>query len=113
RLPFLLAVSAIALTACSSTSPSTDPAPPPAALAAAQSPAPAAGPAPAEAIAGKQVYDQFCAACHNGGDETAPVLATLNTLGGDRVSTALSEDGLMALQAGMLKIGRASWRECG
>lgn len=52
--------------------------------------------------AGQQVYNTFCGACHNGGDETAPVLDVLHTLGKDRVSTALSRNGLMAMQSSLL-----------
>ena len=38
----------------------------------------------ADQIAGRDVYSQFCSACHNGGDETAPVLDELHGLGRDR-----------------------------
>ncbi len=101
RLSLLLAASALALAACSST------APPAADTAAAPSSAArpqlaAAAPPPAELIAGKQVYTISCAVCHAGNDETAPVLSELQKLGRDRVSAALSKDGLMKLQAGML-----------
>ena len=81
---------ALGLASCTSTAP-----PPQAAAALAPSPTLAAA-------AGHEVYDRFCAACHNGGDETAPELDELHTLGAARVSTALSPGGLMALQAGML-----------
>lgn len=98
RLPLLIAASALVLAACSSTTPAAE-----------QTATPAAGPAHpttiaanAPELAGKKVYDGLCAACHNGGDETAPVLTELQRLGRDRVSTALSKDGLMALQAGMI-----------
>ena len=111
RLPVLFAASALVLASCSSTAPAADTASAPAAPAA--TPAPpaaraAAGPAAtqvvasADATAGKQVYDTFCGACHNGNDETAPALEVLNTLGKDRITTALSKDGLMAVQSGML-----------
>lgn len=56
----------------------------------------------ADARAGSQVYAAFCAACHNGGDETAPGLDALHRLGRDRIVAALSPGGLMALQSGML-----------
>ncbi len=82
---------ALGLASCTST------APPPEA-AATEMPAPTL-----EAAAGQAVYDRFCAACHNGGDETAPELDELHTLGAARVSAALSPDGLMALQSGMLQ----------
>lgn len=55
-----------------------------------------------EHVAGRNVYNQFCSACHNGGDETAPVLDELHRLGRDRITAALKPDGLMALQSGML-----------
>lgn len=55
-----------------------------------------------DTAAGQHVYNTFCAACHNGGDETAPVLDVLHTLGKERVSTALSPDGLMAMQSSLL-----------
>ena len=100
RHSFLFAASALALAgvlaSCSSTAPAAEQAsagPAPTTTAAAGSP---------DVAAGNQVYDRFCSVCHNGGDETAPVLATLNTLGRDRISTALAKDGLMAVQAGML-----------
>ena len=56
----------------------------------------------AETAGGRQVYEQFCSVCHNGGDETAPTLDELHALGAQRVTTALSPTGLMALQTGML-----------
>ena len=34
-------------------------------------------------LAGQQVYNTFCAACHDGGDETAPELDELHALGRD------------------------------
>jgi glucose/arabinose dehydrogenase len=52
--------------------------------------------------AGKQVYDGQCAACHNGGDETAPALAILHGFERPRVATALSDAGLMAAPAKLL-----------
>jgi aldose sugar dehydrogenase len=66
-------------------------------IVAAQTPA-----APAPEIAGQQVYDRSCAACHNGGDETAPELARLRTLGADRISKAIHPGGVMASQAASL-----------
>jgi glucose/arabinose dehydrogenase/mono/diheme cytochrome c family protein len=86
-----LAASALAIAACTSTQPASET---PTSVA-------SAGPS-ADQIAGREVYNQFCAACHNGGDETAPVLDELHTLGQPRIATALSPDGLMALQSGML-----------
>lgn len=97
RHSLLLAASVMALAACSSTPTETAAAPsdPPAAAA-------APGAAPAAVSAGKQVYASFCAACHNGGDETAPVLEELHALGRERIMTAISPGGLMALQGQML-----------
>ena len=54
---------------------------------------------PPPEIAGQQVYDRTCGACHNGGDETAPELARLRTLGAERISRAIHAGGLMATQA--------------
>ncbi|MDP3494636.1 MAG: cytochrome c, partial [Hyphomonadaceae bacterium] len=93
----LLAASALALAACTSAPPTSD------TLA---NPTQAASPQTASAMAavagGKNVYETFCAACHSGGDETAPELKTLHTFNRDRVSTALSDAGLMALQSKMI-----------
>ena len=103
----LLAASALVLASCTSTTP-TDSATP------AASAAPAPATATADIAAGQHVYQTYCVACHGGGDETAPVLDTLHTLGRERVSVALSPDGLMAVPAGMIdetQIGRASCRE--
>jgi glucose/arabinose dehydrogenase/cytochrome c5 len=93
-LSFLILAPALILSACSSTAPAAEQgsAAAPAATAVAGSPE----------AAGQQVYAGFCGACHNGGDETAPVLSSLRTLGRDRISTALSKDGLMKQQASML-----------
>jgi aldose sugar dehydrogenase len=63
-------------------------------IAIAQTPA-----AQAPELLGQQVYERSCAACHNGGDETAPALERLRTLGRDRVSTAIHPGGVMATQA--------------
>jgi glucose/arabinose dehydrogenase/mono/diheme cytochrome c family protein len=94
RLPILIAASALVLAACNSTAPT------------AETPAPGGAPvafaAAPEAAAGHQVYNTFCSACHDGGDETAPELSVIQTFNRDRVSTALSDGGLMALQAKML-----------
>lgn len=89
RSTVLAAVSALALASCTSTPPPSEPVAP-------------LTVASAEAGAGRQVYDTFCAACHNGGDETAPELDELHTLGKDRVTLALSQSGLMALQSKMI-----------
>ncbi len=51
---------------------------------------------------GSHVYETFCAACHSGGDETAPELKTLHTFNRERVATALSDKGLMALQSTLI-----------
>ena len=88
------AASVLALAACTSAPAATDTA----SLAA----SPATAAAASTAAAGQQVYNTFCAACHNGGDETAPELAKLHTFSKDRVSTALSDAGLMSLQSKML-----------
>src|ERR1044072_5721257 len=74
-----------------------------AALACAASVSPAyAQPAKAPQMPGVAVYQKTCAACHNGGDETAPELEQLLTLGRDRVSAALKPGGVMAGQASAL-----------
>jgi len=93
RVAMLAAASAFALAACTTaaTSPTQ-----------AASDAPVIASASADHGAGQQVYTTFCAACHNGGDETAPELDELHTLGRDRITAALSPNGLMALQSGML-----------
>ncbi len=91
RLTALIAASVLALAACSSTAPGAE-----------TTPAQVASAAGSPEAAGQQVFKSFCAACHNGGDETAPPLSALHTFGRDRVSTALGKDGLMAVQAGML-----------
>jgi glucose/arabinose dehydrogenase len=98
RLSALTAASALALAACTSTAPAADPATPGATVVAALP----------EAAAGLQVYDTFCAACHNGGDETAPELADLHVLSRERVSTALADGGLMAAQAKLLNAEQRS-----
>ncbi len=49
--------------------------------------------------AGVTVYQKACAACHDGGDETAPELEALFSLGRARVTAALSPGGVMATQA--------------
>src|ERR1044072_2437042 len=74
-----------------------------AALACAASVSPAyAQPAKAPQMPGVAVYQKTCAACHNGGDETAPELEQLLTLGRDRVSAALKPGGVMAGPAAAL-----------
>jgi len=104
----LLAASALALAACTSAPPATDAAsrasPPTPAVATATTPQPAT--IMAAVSGGKHVYETFCAACHSGGDETAPELKTLHTFNRERVSTALSDKGLMALQSTMINAGQ-------
>lgn len=89
RSAMLIAASALALAACTSTAPAA---------------APPATPqlASADTLAGEKVYNTFCAVCHNGGDETAPELDELHALGAARVTAALAPGGLMTLQSGML-----------
>ena len=101
----LFAASVLVLTSCSSTAPAADTsasAAPPVTPAATAGPAPIPVVASADTAAGKQVYDTYCGACHNGNDETAPALEVLNTLGKDRITAALSKSGLMAVQSGMI-----------
>ena len=94
RLSVLLAVSTLALPACTS-------APPPTETTAIVAAAPAIV-ALSDAAAGQHVYTTFCAACHSGADDTAPELLTLRTFNQARISTALSDGGLMTLQSRML-----------
>lgn len=61
-------------------------------------PAPS-GAAPEADAAGRAVYARACAACHDGGDETAPELDVLTGLGRERVIRALQPGGVMATQA--------------
>ena len=85
----LLAASALAIAACTSTQTAPD--------------APATVTvASADQIAGRDVYGKFCSACHDGGDETAPELDELHGLGRDRITAALAPGGLMAMQSGMI-----------
>ncbi len=102
RTSFIATVSASLLAACSSTAPNSQPA---------QATAPAQAPPSAQAQsvdtaevarAGHGVYTQYCSVCHNGGDETAPVLDELHALSAERIAAALSSGGIMALQGGML-----------
>lgn len=51
------------------------------------------------AMSGVKVYQKSCATCHDGGDETAPELEQLLTLGRDRVTAAIRPGGVMATQA--------------
>jgi glucose/arabinose dehydrogenase/cytochrome c553 len=51
---------------------------------------------------GQQLYEQNCAACHEGGDETAPERKSLATLSPERIVQALSPGGLMAGPGGRL-----------
>jgi glucose/arabinose dehydrogenase len=93
HLSTLLGAFALSLAACSSTEPAAVERP----VAAARPATPA--PDPAAVSAGQLVFARQCAACHNGADDTAPQLATLHTFDQGRVSAALSDSGLMALQA--------------
>ena len=68
-----------------------------ASISVAQTPAP-----PSAEAAGLRVYERSCAACHDGGDETAPELGQLQALGRDRVSRAIHPGGVMATQAAAL-----------
>jgi len=53
--------------------------------------------APAEAQrTGRELYEQTCAACHNGGDETAPERKTLAGMSPASILKALGPGGLMA-----------------
>ena len=54
---------------------------------------------PSPEAAGQQVFQQTCAACHNGGDETAPPLDRLTGFGAERISRAIRPGGVMATQA--------------
>lgn len=94
RVSALVVAQALALGACSSTAPLAEEATP--------AGAPDKSSVGAVEVAGGQVYASFCAACHNGGDETAPVLDELHALDRERVAVALAPGGLMALQGGML-----------
>ena len=96
RFSILTGAVALALAACSSTEqPAVD-------RAAAAARLISAALDPADVTAGQQVFVKQCAVCHIGADDTAPQLATLHSFDQDRVSAALSEGGLMALQAKML-----------
>lgn len=90
RVASLAAATACALSACTTSAQPTEATAPIVAMT-------------AEHLAGEQVYNTYCAACHNGGDETAPELDELHGLGRDRVTAALSPNGLMAMQASLLK----------
>ena len=97
----LLAASALALAACTSAPPAIE------TSAAPQASSPQAASTQTASVmstvaGGKHVYETFCSACHSGGDETAPELKTLHTFNRERVSTALSDAGLMALQSKMI-----------
>jgi glucose/arabinose dehydrogenase/cytochrome c553 len=95
RLKGAVALSALLLAACSSTAPADKPA----ATASAGKPSAAALAAAPAASAGQAVYKASCAACHNGGDETAPPLDKLHGYGRERVLAALSDTGVMKAQA--------------
>ncbi|MDT0270973.1 hypothetical protein RM844_32365, partial [Streptomyces sp. DSM 44915] len=95
RLSVLLAASTFALAACTSAPPPTET---DAAPGAAQPETPETIPTPIatyDFAAGQKVYSTFCAACNSGADDTAPELPTIRTFTHTRVSTALSEGGLM------------------
>ena len=92
----LLVASTLALAACTSTPPAND-----TRTASAQATTQSAS-VMSSVAGGKHVYETFCSACHSGGDETAPELKTLHTFNRERVSTALSDAGLMALQSKMI-----------
>lgn len=51
---------------------------------------------------GVGVYQKTCGACHDGGDETAPELEALFTMGRERVTRAISPGGVMASHAAAL-----------
>lgn len=104
RSSLIAASSALALVSCSSTAPVTDEATAPQST---QPPTQVATTS-VDAAAGHGVYTQYCAVCHNGGDETAPVLDELASLDADRIFTALSPGGLMALQGGMISDAQKS-----
>ncbi|MBU6319311.1 MAG: PQQ-dependent sugar dehydrogenase [Alphaproteobacteria bacterium] len=54
---------------------------------------------------GQRLYEQICAACHEGGDETAPERKELAALAPERIIRALSPGGLMAGPGGRLAAG--------
>lgn len=56
------------------------------------------------AQAGVGVYQKACGACHDGGDETAPELEQLFTLGREAVAKAIGPGGIMATQASGLNV---------
>ena len=102
NLSLLLAASTLALASCTSTPTTVEPSAPTAFAAAAASPPPSGPLDAAQVSAGQQVFATYCAVCHNGADDTAPQLDQLHTFNHQRVSTALSEGGLMTLQSKML-----------
>lgn len=100
----LIATSALAIVSCTSTaqpteetSTTTASAQPPA-----TQPVTRTTPVSANLSAGLQVYNQYCGVCHNGGDETAPILEEMFDFGAERIHTALAEGGLMALQGDII-----------
>ncbi|HPI49362.1 MAG TPA: PQQ-dependent sugar dehydrogenase [Hyphomonadaceae bacterium] len=108
HLSVMLAASTLVLASCTS-APATSGSESPPATSASVAPLPsapptaAAGPLDAALVsAGQQVFATYCAVCHNGADDTAPQIDQLHTFDHQRVSTALSENGLMALQSKML-----------
>lgn len=50
-------------------------------------------------LAGQRVYERTCAACHSGGDETAPAVERIRAFGAERISKAIHPGGVMASQA--------------
>ena len=108
HLSVMLAASTLVLASCTS-APATSGSESPPATSASVAPLPsapptaAAGPLDAALVsAGQQVFATYCAVCHNGADDTAPQIDQLHTFDPQRVSTALSEGGLMTLQSKML-----------
>ena len=61
-----------------------------------------APPAGSPEMAGVAVYQKACAACHDGGDETAPELEQLQRMERERIATALKPGGVMAAHAAAL-----------
>ncbi len=104
RFSLLAAASTLAVMSCTSSAPQIEEATaaPQPMVAEPTRPAPRPTAVSADISAGVQVYNQYCSACHNGGDETAPELDALFAFGADRIHAALGDGGLMALQGGMI-----------